>query len=132
MNSVSTKDFKPTMNNRITSSIEVLDVDCIELEFQGKFLRFTGRTEALKCIAEDVRLALGLSTSALSQVPEEFKGLVRVNVDRNGQQLLLPDVVVTVNKQGLDHLISLASKRTALQFQKWFYEEVLPYIRKTA
>jgi len=120
------------MSHQITSSIKVLDVECIELKFKGKSLRFTVTAENLKCIAEDVRLALGLSNSALSTVPEEFKGLVRVNVDRNGQQLLFPDVVVTVNQPGLDHLISLASKRTALQFQKWFYEEVLPYIRKAA
>jgi prophage antirepressor-like protein len=129
MNYATTKDFKPTMNSQIT---EVLDVDCIELEFKSKSLRFTGTAENLKCIAEDVRLALGLNNSVLSQVPEEFKGLVRVSVGRNRQQLLLPDVVLTVNQQGLHYLISLASKRTALQFQKWFYEEVLPCIRNAA
>lgn len=120
------------MNNHITSTIEVLDSGCAELDFQGHCLRYRGTAENLKFVAEDVLLALGLNKAVLNQIPEEFKDLVCTCVDRKGQLLLWKELVQTVNQDGLDYLISCTSKPTALEFQKWFYKEALPFIRKTA
>jgi prophage antirepressor-like protein len=120
------------MNNLVPSTIEVLDADCQELEFQCHALRLTGTIDTLKWIAEDVCIALGLSNTDLSKVPEEFKSLVSVCVDRNGQRLLWKELIQAVNQDGLEYLISLASKQTALQFQKWLYKEALPSICKAA
>lgn len=61
----------------------------------------------------------------------EYRELVRVHTGRHGQRLILPEEVETLNQQGLENLISHASKRTLLQFMKWYYEEALPSIPQT-
>jgi prophage antirepressor-like protein len=123
------EDLKKTMSEPLTPTIDVLDVDCIELDFQGHALRLT---EDLNWVAEDVCLALRLGKTAWSKVPVEFRDLVRVHVGRRGQGLVLPEEVQTVNQDGIEYLISLASKQTALQFQKWLYKEALPSLSKAA
>lgn len=116
----------------IAPTIELLDDDCLELNFKGHSLRLTKTPASLKWIAKDLCLALRLSNAALNKVPAEFKDLVLVHKDTNGQQLLWKEPVITVNQHGLEYLISIANKRTALEFQKWYYEEALPSICKTA
>ena len=126
------EDFKQTMNIQVTPTIEVLNVDCMELKFQGHSLRYAGTAEDLKLVAEDLCLALRLSKTAWIKVPLEFRDLVRVYVGRHLQGLLIPEEVQTVNQNGIDYLMNSANKRTALQFMKWFYEEALPSIHKKA
>ncbi|MBD1934181.1 MULTISPECIES: hypothetical protein [Cyanophyceae] len=120
------------MNIQVTPTIEVLNVDCMELKFQGHSLRYAGTAEDLKLVAEDLCLALRLSKTAWIKVPLEFRDLVRVYVGRHLQGLLLPEEVQTVNQNGIDYLMNSTNKRTALQFMKWFYEEALRSIHKKA
>ena len=120
------------MSQQNKSWNDVLEADCLELSFKRYSLRITLSTDSIKWIAKDVLLALHLTDTDLSKVPTKFKDLLLVHKYRNGKPLLWKERVETVNQCGLEYLISLANKQTGLEFQKWYYEEALLSIRKTA
>lgn len=99
-----------------------------ELYFNGQLIRFIKTTEALMLIAVDLLSALELSPSTSMKIPDEFKGLGSIQKDKNGQLYLWKHQVLTVKQDGLLDVLCLANRKTALQFQKWYYEVALPSI----
>ena len=84
-------------------------------------------------VAKDVAQALGYPESSLKQlanligsVPEEWKGINRINTLRGGEQDML-----ILTEQGLYFFLCRSDKPKARPFQKWLAGIVLPSIRRT-
>jgi len=78
-------------------------------------------------IAKDVaeRLDYAWQPNVISNVPNEWKGIKRINTPGGEQEML------TLTEQGLYFFLARSDKPLALPFQKWIAGEVLPSIRRT-
>lgn len=78
-------------------------------------------------VAADVCAALGLDniTMALQRVPENHKGVNRIDTPGGKQQ------ANTISEPGLYRLVLRSDKPQAEPFMEWITAEVLPAIRKT-
>lgn len=105
----------------------------IPFEFEDKQVRiFPDENNEVWLVAKDVCLILDYSESSISQlanllrhVPEEWKGIKRINTLGGNQEMLC------LSEQGLYFFLGRSDKPRALPFQKWMAGEVLPTLRKT-
>ncbi|MBD2042253.1 hypothetical protein [Microcoleus sp. FACHB-672] len=100
-----------------------------ELYFKDHSLRLIKTAEGIEWIAEDLLPALNLTETALKKVPENLKSLRKVSQGKNGQLYLWQQLLLTVEQRGIELLLDLANQQTAMQFQKWIYEEALPLLK---
>jgi prophage antirepressor-like protein len=98
----------------------------INLEFEGRRVRFVGTPEKPEWIAQDVCYVLDIASAAdaIRDFDEDQKGMV-INHTLGGKQKLL-----TVYEPGLYRLIFKSRTPRAKRFQKWVFTEVLPSLRR--
>jgi len=98
----------------------------LNLEFEGKRVRFVGTPDKPEWIAQDVCDILGIESAsrAIADFDEDEKGMRIVHTLFGKQKML------TVYESGLYRLIFKSRKPEAKKFQKWAFNEVLPSIRK--
>jgi prophage antirepressor-like protein len=75
-------------------------------------------------VANDVLAAVGLTRTALAKLEPTQKGVQPMHTLGGRQSVLL------INEAGLYKLIMRSDKPTAMAFQNWIAEVVLPAIRK--
>ncbi len=109
--------------------------------FEGQQVRLVGTAERPEWVAADVCSILDLNTSEAVNghkrkasdgtvvfqggLDEDEKGMVIVHTPGGEQEML------TVNEQGLYHLLSKSRKVIAKRFRRWVFHDVIPSIRKT-
>src|SRR6185437_8538155 len=99
----------------------------INLEFEGRRVRFVGMPEKPEWVAQDVCDVIGLENVSrlLSDFDGDEKGIREVYTIRGKQSLL------TVYEPGLYKLLFKKSRKPEVKrFQKWVFSEVLPSLRK--
>jgi prophage antirepressor-like protein len=99
----------------------------INLEFEGRRVRFVGTAEKPEWVAQDVCDVIGLENVSrlLSDFDSDEKGIREVYTIRGKQSLL------TVYEPGLYKLLFKQSRNPDVKrFQKWVFSEVLPSLRK--
>lgn len=100
----------------------------IPFSFESHEVRFVPNGDSFSVVAKDVAEALEYAywqPNIVSHVPEEWKGIHRINTLGGTQEML------TLTEQGLYFFINRSDKPKALPLQKWVAGEVLPSIRKT-
>ena len=100
----------------------------IPFSFESHNVRFLPEADSFSVVAKDIAEALGYAywqTNIVSHVPDEWKGVNRINTLGGIQEML------TLTEQGLYFFINRSDKPKALPMQKWIAGEVLPSIRKT-
>jgi prophage antirepressor-like protein len=109
------------------NSIDPFSQAPLNLNFEGRRVRFVGTADKPEWIAQDACDAIGIDnvSRALADFEEDEKG-IRILHTLGGKQKLL-----TVYESGLYRLLLTKSKKPeAKRFQKWVFGEVLPSIRK--
>jgi prophage antirepressor-like protein len=98
----------------------------LNLNFEGRRVRFVGTAEVPEWIAQDACDAVGIvsAASALRDFDEDQKGMRSLHTIAGKQNLL------TVYESGLYRLIFQSRKPEGKRFQKWVFDKVLPSIRK--
>ena len=98
----------------------------LDLQFEGKRVRFVGTPEVPEWVAQDICDILGIESarSAVADFDSDEKGL-RTVYSLTGRQSL-----ITVYEPGLYHLVTKSRKPAAKIFRKWVFSEVLPSIRR--
>ena len=99
------------------------------LTFQSRSVRVHFENAQVMFVAKDVCAALNISWSGskiLSNIPESWKGVVKLTTPRGGWQRF-----VTINEAATYKLAFRSNKPEADAFTNWVASEVLPSIRKT-
>jgi prophage antirepressor-like protein len=98
----------------------------INLDFEGRRIRFVGTAERPEWIAQDICdiLEIESARSAIADFDQDEKGVATVFT------ILGKQVLSTVYEPGLYRLIFKSRKPEAKRFQKWVFSEVLPSLRK--
>ena len=95
------------------------------------FVRTTEHNGEIAFVAKDVaeRLDYTWQVNVISHVPDEWRGVNRINVrSENGVEQEREMLVLT--EQGLYFFLGRSDKPLALPFQKWIAGEVVPTIRR--
>lgn len=102
-------------------------MNIIPFVFEKYEIRTVQGESGLEVVAKDVAEALGYTWQAniISHVPEEWKGVKRINTPGGAQHM------ATLTEQGLYFFLGRSDKPGALAMQKWVAGDVLPAIRKT-
>jgi len=102
-------------------------MNIIPFSFESSEIRVVQGESGPEVVAKDVAEALGYTWQAniISHVPEEWKGVKRINTPGGAQHM------ATLTEQGLYFFLGRSDKPGALPMQKWVAGEVLPSIRKT-
>lgn len=99
--------------------------------FEGQQVRFVGSDDKPEWVANDVVAILYPEASRdsyrgyLAKVPVDWKGVKQINTPGGKQKMK------TLYEPGLYYLIGRSESPIAVPFHKWFYEDILPSIRKT-
>lgn len=96
-------------------------------DFENSSIRVLGESDKPWFIAKDVCNILGLSniSQAVYAIPDNWKGITRSDTLGGEQNMTI------ISEAGLYRLIMKSTKKEAVKFQEWIFEEVLPTIRKT-
>ena len=109
----------------------------IDFSFQNHTIRTTTQEDgSLWFVARDVCKVLDISGSGatLSQIPEEWRGVINLNTTLKNQHGVYGEQekeFVPINEPALYKLAFRSSKPAAEEFTNWVASEVLPAIRKT-
>jgi prophage antirepressor-like protein len=107
-------------------TLSLIQGSFIDLDYEGRRVRFVGTPDAPEWIAQDVCDAIGIESAsrAVADFDDDEKGMRTAHTLFGNQKML------TVYEPGLYRLLMKSRKPEAKKFQKWVFKEVLPSIRK--